>query len=80
MKQKLFEIEFDKHKQEQRERRGAQVGGGDRSDKIRTYNFPQDRMTDHRIGHTVFGIEKLGSGDIFDEFIDLYLEFQNDLK
>ena len=46
--------------------RKAQVKSGDRSDKIRTYNFPQDRCTDHRVGHTVHNLHKLMSGDLED--------------
>ena len=45
------------------------VGSGDRSDKVRTYNFPQDRVTDHRIGKTVHNLPNVMSGDL-DELID----------
>ena len=49
--------------------RQAQVGSGDRSEKIRTYNFPQDRCTDHRIGLTVHNLDKIMDGNL-DEVLD----------
>ena len=49
--------------------RKAQVGSGDRSERIRTYNFPQGRMTDHRIGLTLYRLEQILAGDL-DEIID----------
>ena len=49
--------------------RAGQVGTGDRSEKIRTYNFPQDRCTDHRIGLTLYRLEAILNGDL-DELID----------
>ena len=52
-----------------RDRRQGQVGTGDRSEKIRTYNFPQDRCTDHRIGLTVHNLSKIMDGNL-DELID----------
>ena len=52
-----------------RQDRKAQVGSGDRSERIRTYNFPQGRMTDHRIGLTLYKLTEIVSGDM-DEVID----------
>lgn len=46
----------------------------DRSEKIRTYNYPQDRITDHRTGLTLFGIENMMSGEYLQKFIDAYQE------
>ena len=62
-----------KHQQEIDFQRSSQVGSGDRSEKIRTYNFPQSRITDHRTGLTLYGIEKMMNGELLDQFIDKYL-------
>ena len=50
--------------------RKVQVGSGDRSERIRTYNFPQGRVTDHRINLTLYKIDKVISGEALDEIID----------
>lgn len=71
IRDKLYQLEFDKKMGEEMAKRKTQIGSGDRSDKIRTYNFPQDRITDHRLGKTVYGIKNgVVSGDIFDECIE----------
>ena len=69
LKAKLYEIERQKHDSELAENRKSQVGTGDRSERIRTYNFPQRRVTDHRIGFTLYQIEQFVNGDM-DELID----------
>ena len=61
---KLYEIEKEKQLAATGSTRRLQVGSGDRSDKIRTYNFPQDRLTDHRIGLTTHGLNQVMDGDI----------------
>lgn len=58
--------------EEESQRRKVQIGSGDRSEKIRTYNYPQDRITDHRTNLTLFGIENMLSGDYVQQFIDAY--------
>ncbi|KAL4475462.1 hypothetical protein ABPG72_013286 [Tetrahymena utriculariae] len=75
--EKLFQVEVEKSNQEQSDERKSQIGGGDRSDKIRTYNFPQGRITDHRTNLTLFGIEKMMKGEFLEEFIDEYEEKVN---
>ncbi|MCH8518576.1 peptide chain release factor 1 [Candidatus Gracilibacteria bacterium] len=62
MRAKLYALEEEKRQKELGEARLAQVGSGDRSEKIRTYNFPQDRVTDHRIGENFSGIPQIMSG------------------
>jgi peptide chain release factor 1 len=62
-----------KQKKELTSERRSQIGTGDRSEKIRTYNFPQNRVTDHRINYTTHRIEAIMDGDI-DELIDALTE------
>lgn len=64
LRTKLFEIETAKQNSEVAENRKSQVGTGDRSERIRTYNYPQRRVTDHRIGYTIYQIDEFLNGDI----------------
>ena len=69
LRSRIYEKELKKHNDKISSERKTMVGSGDRSDKIRTYNFPQGRVTDHRIGHTVYNLPNILAGDIQD-FID----------
>ena len=69
LRTKLLDIEMQKRHDAEADLRKSQVGTGDRSEKIRTYNFPQGRVTDHRIGLTLYKLDKIMNGDI-QEIID----------
>lgn len=69
LRSRLYEIELQKQQEEQGAQRKSMVGSGDRSDKIRTYNYPQGRVTDHRIGFSVHNLPTVMDGDI-DNFIE----------
>ncbi|MGP6085612.1 peptide chain release factor 1 [Antarctobacter jejuensis] len=69
LRARLFDMERSKADAERAGARKAQVGSGDRSERIRTYNFPQGRMTDHRIGLTLYRLDQILQGDL-DEIID----------
>ena len=69
LRTKLYEIELEKHNQEISSKRKTMVSTGDRSAKIRTYNYPQGRVTDHRINYTVHNLQEVMSGNI-QNFID----------
>lgn len=69
LKARLYEIELEKQQQQIYETRRSQVGSGERAEKIRTYNFPQDRLTDHRIGLTEHNLPGILDGDL-DHIID----------
>src|SRR5689334_4348990 len=66
LRAKLYEIEQERIRSERDSLRKGQVGTGDRSEKIRTYNFPQDRLTDHRIGYTRHNLPAIMGGDLED--------------
>ena len=69
LRAKLYDLECQKRHDAEAEARKSQIGTGDRSEKIRTYNFPQGRVTDHRIGLTLYKLDKFMNGDI-QEIID----------
>ncbi|MDX1524006.1 MAG: peptide chain release factor-like protein, partial [Anaerolineae bacterium] len=69
LRAKLYDMEQRRIQEEHGAARRSQVGSGDRSEKIRTYNFPQTRVTDHRIGYTSYRLESILNGEI-DEFIE----------
>lgn len=69
LRAKLYDMECQKAHDAEAEARRSQIGTGDRSEKIRTYNFPQGRVTDHRIGLTLYKLDKIMDGDI-QEIID----------
>ncbi|MDD2922297.1 MAG: peptide chain release factor-like protein, partial [Anaerolineales bacterium] len=69
LRARLYEIEEQKRQAELEADRRSQVGSGDRSEKIRTYNYPQSRVTDHRVGYSSYNLSAVMDGDI-DQFID----------
>ena len=69
LRARLYEAERARRDAERAETRRSQVGSGDRSQRIRTYNYPQGRVTDHRIGLTLHKLDKAMDGDL-DELVD----------
>ncbi|GHW02753.1 peptide chain release factor 1 [candidate division SR1 bacterium] len=79
LKSRLYQIELDKKTEEERGLRGTQIGTGDRSEKIRTYNFPQDRVTDHRIHESRSNLPNIMAGNIEDIMDKMVVENQTKL-
>ncbi|MBZ4672349.1 peptide chain release factor 1 [Deferribacterales bacterium Es71-Z0220] len=79
LKAKLLEMEIRKQAEEVAENRKLQVGSGDRSERIRTYNFPQNRVTDHRINLTIYHLDRVLEGEL-DELIDALITFDQTEK
>lgn len=72
LRSKLYEAQQQQIESDQAEARRSQVGSGDRSEKIRTYNYPQNRLTDHRINLTLYKLDRVMDGDLEDIFDALY--------
>tara|TARA_R110002110_G_scaffold4963_5_gene25092 strand:- start:702 stop:1382 length:681 start_codon:yes stop_codon:yes gene_type:complete len=70
LRARLYDMERQKLAEERAENRKGQVGSGDRSERIRTYNFPQGRVTDHRINLTLYKLDKVIVGEALDDIID----------
>ena len=70
LRSRLYEEEERAKHSERAEKRKSMIGSGDRSERIRTYNFPQGRVTDHRINLTAHKIDQILSGESLDEIID----------
>jgi peptide chain release factor 1 len=66
LRNRLYELEFNRRQEADQSKRLSLVSSGDRSAKIRTYNYPQSRVTDHRIGMTLYSLDTFLSGDIQD--------------
>ena len=77
LRARLFEIEDDKRQAERSAERRNQVGTGDRSERIRTYNFPQNRLTDHRIDLTLYKLDLIMEGDL-DELLDALIAWDRE--
>ncbi len=70
LKAKLYDMEMQERNAKESEARKTQVGSGDRSARIRTYNFPQNRITDHRVGLTLYRLDAIMEGGLYDEVIE----------
>ena len=78
LRSRLLQAEQEKQRLEQEANRRSQVGTGDRSERIRTYNFPQGRVTDHRINLTLYRLESVLEGDIDELFDGLIAHYQSE--
>lgn len=79
LRSRLYEKKLEEQNEEIASQRRLQVGTGDRSERIRTYNFPQGRVTDHRIGLTLYKIDNIMNGDL-DELLDALITFDRTEK
>jgi peptide chain release factor 1 len=75
LKTRVYEIKREQEHKKRSDQRKSQVGSGDRSERIRTYNFPQNRLTDHRIGLTLYKLDQIMAGDLH-PVIDALMEYE----
>jgi peptide chain release factor 1 len=78
LRSRLLEMEMDKQQKAQADERRSMVGTGDRSEKIRTYNYPQNRLTDHRIGLTIHRLDSIMDGEIGEVIDALTTHYQTE--
>jgi peptide chain release factor 1 len=78
LRSRLYELEMEKQQKAVADERRSLVGSGDRSEKIRTYNFPQNRLTDHRIGLTLHRLDAVMNGDIGEVLDAVTAHFQTE--
>jgi peptide chain release factor 1 len=74
LRARLYDRERQERDAERAETRRSQVGSGDRSERVRTYNFPQGRVTDHRINLTLHKLDRVLAGEALDEIVDQLVE------
>ena len=80
LRARLYDMQRQEADAERAADRKSQVGSGDRSERIRTYNFPQGQVTDHRINMTTYNIDRVVQGEGLDEFIDALAAEEQALK
>ncbi|MDR1235812.1 MAG: peptide chain release factor 1 [Holosporaceae bacterium] len=78
LRSRLYELERQKLHAERADNRRSQIGTGDRSERIRTYNYPQGRVSDHRIGLTLYKLQQIMNGEGLDEIIKALVEFDQE--
>jgi peptide chain release factor 1 len=75
LRARIYDAERQRLADERAATRKSQIGSGDRSERIRTYNFPQDRVTDHRINLTLYKLDKVIDGSALDEIIEALISY-----
>ena len=78
LRSKLLDLSRTKEEERMGSARRVMIGSGDRSERIRTYNFPQNRMTDHRINLTLYKLDAIMEGDLTELLDSLHREYQAD--